>query len=183
MLTDVSDREPSVSELADAAGINRSSFYAHFSSTADFILFILDQALMDIHSADLNRREGRTISARDATRMVLTEIVQGILSDRRLVSVIRNAPSMAQFRIAAMLRIQIVDYYAQVRAFEALDPNFLSTAADYVSGGLTTTICAWLATSMPVAQEELVNQMLALVPPWMVDPDMIPFIDVTSATR
>src|ERR1700683_2209726 len=72
----------SVSFLARAAGVNRTSFYEHFASPEDLAIHALSDLLDVVRNADIVMRSEHSVPAAEASRRALREIV-GFVHDRR----------------------------------------------------------------------------------------------------
>src|ERR1700759_4131713 len=72
----------SVSSLSRAAGINRTSFYSHFSSPEDLAIHALSELFDVVVNADIAMRAEHSVPAEEASRRALHDIV-GFVWERR----------------------------------------------------------------------------------------------------
>src|ERR1700744_6127099 len=75
-------RQMSVSALARAAGINRTSFYEHFASPEDLAIHALSELFDVVSNADIALRAQHSVTGVEASRRALHEIV-GFVAARR----------------------------------------------------------------------------------------------------
>src|ERR1700733_12811655 len=81
----IADSDPtamSVSSLARAAGVNRTSFYSHFASPEDLAIHALSDLLDVVGNADIVMRGEHSVPAAEASRRALRDIVS-FVAERR----------------------------------------------------------------------------------------------------
>jgi Bacterial regulatory proteins, tetR family len=91
----ISESEPSalsVSSLARAAGINRTSFYSHFSSPEDLAIHALSELFDVVGDADIVRRATHSVSAAEANRPALRPACRPLMSIRVTVAPLTSPP-------------------------------------------------------------------------------------------
>src|ERR1700683_1467404 len=72
----------SVSALARAAGVNRTSFYEHFASPEDLAIHALSDLFDVVRNADMALRSEHIVSGTEASRRALREIVSFVGEQR-----------------------------------------------------------------------------------------------------
>jgi len=75
-------RQMSVSALARAAGVNRTSFYEHFASPEDLAIHALSELFDVVSNTDIALRSGHSVSGAEASRRALRQIVS-FVGERR----------------------------------------------------------------------------------------------------
>jgi AcrR family transcriptional regulator len=81
----IADSDPSamsVSSLTQAAGVNRTSFYSHFSSPEDLAIHALSELLDVVGNADIVMRGEHSVPATEASRRALRDIVHFVWERR-----------------------------------------------------------------------------------------------------
>jgi AcrR family transcriptional regulator len=164
----------SVSALARAAGVNRTSFYSHFSSPEDLAIHALSELFDVVGNADIVMRSQHSVSGTEASRRALRDIV-GFVAERRVSYARLLGPG------AAPQLVQAVTEAFTERTVEALermdvrppDADPVITAR-FLAGGVLGVISDWL--SGPQAQpargqcspDELVEALIQCLPGWLI---------------
>src|SRR6201994_5188764 len=81
-IRDSEPRQMSVSALARAAGVNRTSFYEHFASPEDLAIHALSELFDVVSNTDIALRSGHSVSGAEASRRALRQIVS-FVGERR----------------------------------------------------------------------------------------------------
>jgi AcrR family transcriptional regulator len=145
----VPDSDPSkmsVSALARAAGVNRTSF-SHFASPEDLAIHALSDLFDVVGNADIVTRSRHSVFGVEASRLALQEIV-GFVAQRRAWYVRLLGPGAAPALVQA-----ITEAFTEqtARALERLDvrPGGADPriTARFLAGGVLGVIGAWLSDS------------------------------------
>lgn len=174
--TAVTARNPgmpvSVSAIVTEAGLNRSSFYAHFDTTGALAVYVLEQALAEVREQDLRLRLSGSAGGEDASRQVLGHILEQVERQRaELAAVFASADGPgALARFGQQLTANITQYFQRMGLTGGRSPAELATAAVFLGHGLAAAIAAWLAAEPRSPREELIEQLVALVPAWVHAP-------------
>jgi AcrR family transcriptional regulator len=163
-------RNMSVSALARAAGVNRTSFYEHFASPEDLAITALSELFDVISNADIAMRAQHAVTGAEASRRALHEIVSFVAAQRDSYARVLGpgaAPRLLHaaagaFTERTVLALEPMD----VRPAEA-DPR---VTAQFLAGGVLGVIGAWLADPDPVqGPDELVEALIQCLPGWLLD--------------
>ncbi|MEV0457669.1 TetR/AcrR family transcriptional regulator [Catellatospora methionotrophica] len=171
--TAVAGRHPgapvSVSAIVAEAGLNRSSFYAHFDTTGSLAVYVLEQALRAISEQDVQVRLVGRATGRDASRIVLGHIVDQVDSQRgELLAVFGSAEGgAATARFGRQLADNIAYYFQRLRFAPTRPPGELATTAVFLGHGLAAAIVDRLTAAAPCPREELIEILVGLVPSWV----------------
>ncbi|HEX3749684.1 MAG TPA: TetR/AcrR family transcriptional regulator [Streptosporangiaceae bacterium] len=163
-------RQMSVSALARAAGVNRTSFYEHFASPEDLAIHALSELFEVVSNADIALRSGHSVSGAEASRRALREIV-AFVGERRGPYARLLGPGAAPQLVRAVAgafteRTVLALEPMDVRPAEA-DPR---VTAQFLAGGVLGVIGAWLADPDPVqGPDELVEALIQCLPGWLLD--------------
>jgi AcrR family transcriptional regulator len=147
----VRDREPgamSVAALARSAGVNRTSFYEHFSSPEDLAVHALSDLFDVVRNADIVMRSQHTVPAAEASRRALRDIVGFVAGQResyaRLLGPAAAPPLMRAVTEAFTERTVQALEHMQARPAGA-DPL---VTAQFLAGGVLGVTGAWLAAGL-----------------------------------
>jgi len=168
----VLDSDPSkmsVSALARAAGVNRTSFYSHFASPGDLAIHALSELFDVVGNADIVMRSRHSVSGAEASRRALRDIA-GFVDARRASYARLLGPGAAPPLVQA-----ITEAFTErtVEALERMDVR--PAAADpvitarFLAGGVLGVISAWL--SGPAGQpgaDGLVEALVQCLPGWLI---------------
>jgi len=168
----VLDSDPSkmsVSALARAAGVNRTSFYSHFASPEDLAIHALSELFDVVGNADIVMRSRHSVSGAEASRRALRDIA-GFVDARRASYARLLGPGAAPQLVQA-----ITEAFTErtVEALERMDVR--PAAADpvitarFLAGGVLGVISAWL--SGPAGQpgaDGLVEALVQCLPGWLI---------------
>lgn len=173
----VLDSDPSaitVSALARAAGVNRTSFYGHFASPEDLAIHALGELFDVVGNADIVMRSRHSVSGAWASRRALRDIV-GFVDERRASYARLLGPGAAPQLVRAVTGAfteRIVEALQQMDARPvAADPRI---TAQFLAGGVLGVIGAWLSGPRdqpapgPSTPDELVEALIQCLPGWLI---------------
>lgn len=162
----------SVSAIVAEAGLNRSSFYAHFDTTGSLAVYVLEQALRAISEQDVQVRLIGEATGRDASRIVLGHILDQVEGQRaELLAVFGSAEAgAATARFGRQLAENIAYYFQRLRIAPTRAPGELATTAVFLGHGLAAAIVDWLTAADPGPRDGLVEVLVGLVPTWVDEP-------------
>lgn len=175
--TAVAARDPdtpvAVSAVVAEAGLNRSSFYAHFDTTGALAVYVLEQALEQLPEQDLRTRLRGTASGEEASRLVLGDIIDQVELQRvELAAVFGSTEGgTALARFGQRLADNIAYYFDRMPMAATRSPAQLATAARFLGHGLAAAIAAWLVDEPRRPRAELIADLVELVPTWVHAPD------------
>ena len=157
-----------VSALTRAAGVNRTSFYGHFSSPEDLAIHALSELFDMVGNTDIVLRSQHAMTGAEASRRALRDIV-GFVHERRALYARLLGPGAAPQLVRA-----VADAFTQ-RTLEALqhmdgrppgaDPE---VTARFLAGGGLGVLGSWLADPAPgETAEDLVEALVRCLPGWL----------------
>ena len=164
----------SVSALTRAAGVNRTSFYSHFSSPEDLAIHALSEVFDMVGNADIVMRSRHSVPGAEASRRALREIA-GFVDERRGSYAWLLGPGAAPQFVQA-----ITEAFTErtIGALERMDVR--PAAADpvitarFLAGGVLGVISAWLSgppdghAAGRRTPDELVEALIQCLPGWMI---------------
>ena len=158
----------SVSALARAAGVNRTSFYEHFASPEDLAIHALSDLFDVARNADMAMRSQHTVPAAEARRRALREIVY-FVHERRESYLRLLGPGAAPQLVRAVGQAFTERTVQALERMEArpadADPR---VTAQFLAGGVLGVIGAWLADQAgPWSPDQLVEALIQCLPGWL----------------
>ena len=169
-IRDSDPRDMSVSALARAAGVNRTSFYEHFASPEDLAIHALSELFDVVSHADIAMRAQHTVTGAEASRRALTEIVSFVAARRASYARVLGPGA------APRLLHAVADAFTE-RTVLALEPMDVRPpgadpriTAQFLAGGVLGVVGAWLAGPEPVMDSgQLVEALIQCLPGWLLD--------------
>jgi AcrR family transcriptional regulator len=160
--------------IADEAGVSRSSFYAHFTSPEAAAIEVFRETIEQIGRDGASGLPQGSAHGRDFARAATAAVVKHVSENQDLYRAVltMDLPSEAYSTVFA-------DFGATVRAAvlslervpEHVDP---STAATYIAGGALAVLRERIASSHPIDQALLVEELVGMIPDWFTTARFIP---------
>lgn len=167
-------REPtatvSVTDIVRTAGISRSTFYAHFTGLDVLATDYLRSQLAEISQSGAELRREKPGSGTRSARIGYRRLIAHMVEHYPLYSSVLELPPTRTAHNA------IVDAYAGqlAQSMLALGPVPADVnpdvVANYVAGGALTLIGARMNGQVEASDDELVEQLTALLPAWLLEP-------------
>jgi AcrR family transcriptional regulator len=152
----------SVSDIVREAKISRSSFYAHFSSLDDLAVALLRQEFASV-TASPSRERGPVSGLRES----YTRLVQHFAQRESIYAYALGLPlSRRAFDdvIAAYAEQVLASFDEPASDADAIRARL---AATFVAGGTVSLLSAWVADHHDISADQLVDELIALLPPWL----------------
>ena len=167
----IADHDPaamSVASLTRAAGVNRTSFYAHFASPEELAIHALSELLDVVRDADILRRSEHSITAEEASRRALRDIVHFVYERRDSYARVLG-PGAAPGLLRA-----VTDAFAE-RTAASLDRignrpagADVRVTARFLAAGVLGVLGAWLAAERSRwSPDDLVEALIQCLPGWL----------------
>lgn len=155
----------SVSDIVRVAEISRSSFYAHFSDVDELAAAFLHATFTEIGTAEGGIRiegESSAETARRGYRRLVAHIVDHytVYQSTLTLPPMRKAYDDAVAAYACSLVLSIAEQTVTPRGSV---PEIVAT---YAAGGVIAVIRSWLNGTVSMSDDELVEQLVMLLPPW-----------------
>ncbi|WP_166791680.1 TetR/AcrR family transcriptional regulator [Cryobacterium frigoriphilum] len=174
----IADQSASVSvpDIVRIAGISRSSFYAHFASLDVLAAEYLRAQFTDLNS-ELSVPE-LSSPEQHGHNVVRGENTARVGYTRLVAHMVENFPLYASVLALPLTRSaydQIVDAYATQMLESVLAPHSVphdvnvELVTTYVAGGALTLISAWMRGQLDVSDDDLVDQLVGLLPVWVLE--------------
>ncbi|WP_068494945.1 TetR/AcrR family transcriptional regulator [Pseudoclavibacter helvolus] len=156
-----------VPAIAAEAGVSRSTFYAQFKDLDALAVRILTEVFTEIEALDLRLRASATPieTARATTSQLVAEFAKrrtlyaGVLGSRTTTEAHRGVRAVFAEQALGTMQLTVP---------VGLDPK---VAAEYVAGGSLAVLTAWLLSDTPEPIERVQQQLLSLLPAWLINDD------------
>lgn len=164
-----------VTDIVREAAISRSSFYAHFAGLDELAIELLRR---DFASVAPIAASG-TAETRESARESYLRLVEHFSTQQSIYSSALGLPlsRRAYDEVIASYAEQLMASFAPATAkvAESADAPTATVSADvrvrvaatYVAGGTVMLLGSWIAGELPLGKEELVDELVALLPPWL----------------
>ncbi|MET0954092.1 MAG: TetR/AcrR family transcriptional regulator [Aeromicrobium sp.] len=154
-------RPVTVARVVKHSGVNRTSFYAHFSSLDALAVESLTELFEMVGSVDAaNRGKGR--NAETSERSLLD--VARFIGERRAVYV----PLLQAGTFHQAIEDAFTERNVQtLRSIEGLSADVdIDVTARFVAAGALGVVSAWLRTGDPAASDDLARRLRSALPSW-----------------
>jgi AcrR family transcriptional regulator len=161
----------SASDVADRAGVNRSSFYTHFRSVGELAIDALREELEPAHDENLRRLEaGGAVAADESNRHVIRRILDLATAGHGALSTLLSGDrAFGEWAFGRILNGYVQDYLEVIPTFDSVTADRRTVAGEYLGHALSAVICSWLRGDLPVHRDELEALLAGLVPDWVMN--------------
>lgn len=167
-LSGSSGAQLSASSIARAAGVNRSSFYAHFDSVEALVCELLDTSLAGIAEHGRSARATADAPSDTAGRRDLRALVEHVEEHRHVYVTVLGTESgaVARAHLARVLQARFADSFERYGALAIVDPPTVQAAATGVGHAVAALLADWLLGTLECTEERLTDHLVATLPPW-----------------
>lgn len=157
--------ELTVRAICQSAGVAVRYFYEGFTDKDDFVAAVFDWVIGDIAASA--QAAAAAAAPRRQNRAVMTDIVRTVAGDPRIgrllfSSQLSNAVVMRKRAESGALFALLSGRHASSALRQAQNDR-ITAAAHFVVGGVGQTISAWLAGDIALSDEQLIDQLTALI--------------------
>lgn len=161
-------------DVSERAGVNRSSFYAHFTSIDDLAAHAFRTELEVHHRANLARQLTGEVPAPVSNAQVIHDIIAMAAAPTGTMMVMLRADrASGESTLGVILRDYIQQYFETVPAFSSVTAARRAVAREYVGHALASLIVGWLLDELPVERSSLEALVAAMTPAWIIDPALL----------
>jgi AcrR family transcriptional regulator len=158
------DALPTVEQIARQAGVNRSSFYAHFDDLEGLLSWWLEEQLRPVFARDVELRTDHARSGRDVGRVSLGEVIE-LLGGLRgpLTTMFRHSPT-SRHRFAERFTEFMGPNFEAVGSRRGWTRLQAGAASRFYGAGIAAVLVAWTLGELDGDDAELLDRLLELVP-------------------
>lgn len=164
------DGEITVKDIVRVAGVSRGAFYTHFAGIDELAVGIVRDAFDAIGTSDLELRRGERVAGDTASRIALTRLLEHVVEHRALYTTVLTLPTSSRAYVAAIDAFAVHVRNTIGLLAPASEHVRAEHVARYIAGGTFAYLASWLGSARPIAASEAVDQLMAVLPPWLVDP-------------
>lgn len=143
----------SITEVCSAAGVNRNTFYAHYSDLYE-LLDEVKSSYLEYFSNELSECRKKS----DGTEDMLTYFLKLIDKSRFFFSIIFSDESFPVF-MHSLVQISLEETFVSINA----DNADISDTCIFITGGVSNMIDSWLRSSGQITVEEEAGKIRALI--------------------
>ena len=146
LLMEKSEKNISVRELAQRAGINRGTFYIHYKDTHDLVEQLVNEAAEKICSVCLRHPPANTPKA---SYPFLTDLFETLQTDPQLFSILLSSRGSHAYakRICKVIQENFLD--TLLEQFYSADVKQIKVASGFIVSGCLNEALIWLERGMP----------------------------------
>ena len=157
---------PSVSQIARRAGVSRSSFYAQFANLDQLAAAVFSQAFTE--TASIVARAADAAPAPEATRQAVERLVRHVDQHRDFYARSFPATFAGHHEAVEALATQLRETIPLV---SSAPPGIsVEATATWIAGGKLAILRSWLTGQLDGSVDDVTDQVMALLPGWLVDP-------------
>ncbi|ONF73599.1 TetR/AcrR family transcriptional regulator [Amycolatopsis keratiniphila] len=160
---------PSVSALADAAGIHRATFYNHFDSVEEAAVYVIADDFRVLHDLNISDRK----KGADPATVAVATLNAMLDSLRRRESLFLVASAWRSASGLMGIGDLLLDRLRALRrdlGVEDLEPERHSVEDVYAASGVHGVFSAAISGTTDCDQEEIAARLYALLPDWLRQP-------------
>jgi AcrR family transcriptional regulator len=158
-------------EVAERAGINRSSFYAHFASVEELAVQAFRLELEPDHRRNLARQFDQGVPAYSSNLEVIRDIVSmASQPSGPLMVMLRADREFGEQALGAILAAYVAEYIAVSAPAGAVPEGRRQLVAEYVGHALSAVIVSQLLGEFVMDAGTLEAMIAGLTPGWIIDP-------------
>lgn len=146
--------EISIKELCDVAGINRSTFYKHFNSQFDLLMYMEDKFMEEI--GECLKSYGQKISLNKRLIKIL-DLIKDNLSFTKLLL---NNNIDPEFATKLFKKPDIVDVINNDNIFTYTDPKMKQYAVIFKMEGCFSVLKSWINNNCDISSKQLSEYLL-----------------------
>ena len=144
----------SIKELCDVAGINRSTFYKHFNSQFDLLMYMEDKFMEEI--GECLKSYGQKISLNKRLIKIL-DLIKDNLSFTKLLL---NNNIDPEFATKLFKKPDIVDVINNDNIFTYTDPKMKQYAVIFKMEGCFSVLKSWINNNCDISSKQLSEYLL-----------------------
>jgi AcrR family transcriptional regulator len=167
LASEVPVSQVSVTDVTTRAGINRATFYSHFSSPTLALVAALNADLDHLRIREKELAARADLTSEDVIRVGITGVVEHILRFEAIYRLVLQdtGDTVMHHALCAHFAESLQQILQRLRPPDV--PNHV-VASQFVAHGLVGAIEIWLQDPR-ISQEELVDTVLATLPAWWLD--------------
>ena len=144
----------SIKELCDVAGINRSTFYKHFNSQFDLLMYMEDKFMEEI--GECLKSYGQKISLNKR----LIKILDLIKDNFSFTKLLLNNNIDPEFATKLFKKPDIVDVINNDNTFTYTDPKMKQYAVIFKMEGCFSVLKSWINNNCDISSKQLSEYLL-----------------------
>jgi AcrR family transcriptional regulator len=159
-----------VSEIARRAGVNRATFYNHYTSPGALLAAVITLELDKVRIQDHRLREAPMDIDGDVTRQTVQNLVAFVQDNRRVfeLALLQERDAALHHALTSHMEVSCRQHLARFRTGDVPVPD-VGIVAHYVAEGIVGAIEAWLARP-DVTDELLTEAIVSAMPRWWDNP-------------
>jgi len=158
--------EVSVSDITRTAGINRATFYNHFSTAGELLAAALSGELDAIRAADHELRERAELSSEEITRRAIEATVEFVTRHRRVFELSLLDERDGSLHRSLVTHLEVSSrIHIENHATDSSKVADVAIVARFVAEGIVGAIESWLSTP-DVSAERLTDAIISAMPAW-----------------
>lgn len=161
------DANASVAAICARAGVGRSTFYTHFATVSDVVIFVVDAMFDDLGPRDVERRAAQRMTRSAITEIGMRELMAAMEARRGFFRYAESAP--AAERVRERLTHEMAHSLRGTIMAERPDASgeFIETACEFIAGGVMATLFGWLTDDGDRDSDSVIAVVSDLLPGWL----------------
>ena len=144
----------SIKELCDVAGINRSTFYKHFNSQFDLLMYMEDKFMEEIGECLKSYEQKISLNKR------LIKILDLIKDNLSFTKLLLNNNIDPEFATKLFKKPDLVDVINNDNIFTYTDPKMKQYAVIFKMEGCFSVLKSWINNNCDISSKQLSEYLL-----------------------
>ncbi len=149
-----------IGEITDHAGLNRATFYLHYTDKTELLDDVFDDMLGEIIPPPPTHRDENTMRPREIVAVVLAHIAQNPGFYRSMLG--RTGVPSYMARVQSYIEQVALGWMVTYSGRTTGHPVDLDLAVQFVGSAFVGVISWWLENDMPYAIDDLTDQLMKL---------------------
>ena len=160
--------ELSVASVSRTAGVSRATFYTHFADVDALVAFSVRELFDELISNDVEMRRTHDLDRREIGRLSLRRLIDAFVDHREVLPLVLASDTRSSMHSRLVDLVETTIRSAIALEHPRMPERFAARASVFIGSAISAVVFDYLATDPLDDPEILVEDILALVPRWIL---------------